>query len=150
MSFQPPSLTCRALITRGINDEEPGAAREYVSLCYSSSSLTRFPLAMERPPTQGSILTDTSSPDSLFKLSEASKAKGHTAEPPRARPDTVPDILFSPASDHVRELKHPPAPLLHLGDTPAQPTCKLPRIPFPDPPRLARRPLLGHDPSVTT
>jgi len=77
------------------------------------------PLVMERPPSQGSILTTvTSSPDSLFsKFSEVSEAKVHITRPPRALPDAVPDILISPVLDHVCELKHQPAPLLHLGDT---------------------------------
>lgn len=73
---------------------------------------------MERPPNQGSILMDTSSPDPLFsKLSEVSEAEGRITKPPRTHPDTVPDILISPALDRVRELEHRSAPQLHLGDT---------------------------------
>jgi len=93
-------------------------------------SLTSFPIAMERPPSQGSILTGTLSPDSLYsELSEVPGTEGYITKPSRPRPDAVPDVLFNPVLDHIRELRHPPAPLLHLGNTSAQPTSKLPWIP---------------------
>jgi len=120
---------------------------------------------MERPPSQESTLTDVSFPDSLFtKNSEDSEAETPAIElsPTNAdaltriscskaeSTDAPPDIFFGPVLDHVRELKHPLAPLLYRGDTSAQPTPKLPRMRFLDPPRPARRPPLGHAPSVKT
>jgi len=110
------------------------------------SPFTSFPLAMERPPSQESTLTDVSFPDSLFskhsedKNSGDSEAESHVTELPRTNADALariscskaestndlPDIIFNPVFDHVRELKRPPAPLLHPGDTSAQPTPKLP------------------------
>jgi len=160
--FPASATSCRALITRATDDEELGFTRMYIPACRPSSLLAIFPLVMERPPSQGSILTDTSSPDSLFsKFSEVSEAKVHTTRPSRTLPDAVPDILFSPVLDHVCELKHQPAPLLHLGDTSVQPAYKLPRIlpwilsrivprTFLSPPRPARRPSFDHGTSVTT
>jgi hypothetical protein len=108
----------------GIDDEELGATGEYIPPCYSGS-LTSFPLVMERPPSRRSTLTDTSAPDSLFsKISEASEAQ--ITETSQMRPDPVPGFLFSPVLDHVRELKHPPAPLLHLGDNQHSPPASYP------------------------
>lgn len=84
---------------------------------------------MERPPSQGSTHTETSLPDSLFsKLSETGT---HITESPRTSTEAlgrdsfskdessaiIPDISLSPASGRVRELRHPPALPLHLGDT---------------------------------
>jgi hypothetical protein len=102
-------------------------------------SAHEFPLAMERPPSLDSTLTDTSLPDSLFsKLSEASEAESHITGTPLKSidalvrvscskgesTDALPDILFSPVLDHIRELKHPLAPPFHPGDTSAQPPSK--------------------------
>ena len=129
--FPAQSLTYRALMTHGVDDEELGVIREYIPSYYTWSPLTSFPLAMKRPPSQESTLTDTSLPDSLFsKLSEASEAESHITEPPRTSADVparascskgestdaLPDIFFSPALDRIRELKHPLAPLLRPGD----------------------------------
>lgn len=120
MSFQLPSPTCRELTIRDVDDEELGFTREYIPACYHSSSFTSFPLAMERPPSLGSILTDTSLPDSLFsELSDAPEAKVYITKPPRTRPDALPDISFSPALDHTRESKRPLTLLLHPGDASA-------------------------------
>lgn len=93
-------------------------------------SLMGFPIAIERPPSQGSTLTGTLSPDSLYsELSEASGTGGYITKSSRPHPDAVPDVLFSPVLDHVRELRHLPAPLLYLSNTSAQPTFKLAWIP---------------------
>jgi len=149
--FPASATPYRALITRGIDDEELGFARAYLPACYPSSLLASFPSVMERPPSQESILTDTSLPDSLFsKFSEVSEVKVHIPRPPRTHPDAVPDILISPALHHVCELKHQPAPLLHLGDTSVQPTYKLPRIPSLDSPHPARGPSFDHGPPLAT
>jgi len=120
---------------------------------------------MERPPSQESTLTDVSFPDSLFtKFSEDSEAETPVIElsPTNAdaltriscskaeSTDAPPDIFFGPVLDHVRELKHPLAPLLYRGDISAQPTPKLPQMRFLDPPRPAQRPPAGHAPRVPT
>ena len=99
-------------MTHDADDEEPGVIRKYIPSCYIWSPLTRFPLAIKRPPSQESTLTDTSSPDSLFfKLSKALEAEIHITEPPRTSSDALarvscskgestdalPDIFFSPA-----------------------------------------------------
>ena len=145
MSFQLPSPTCRELITHGAVGGEPGATRDYIPARYPSSSLKSFPLATGRPPSQGSVLIDTSSPDPPPpKLSEVSEAKGHITKPSRTRLDAVPDISISPALDHVRKLERRPAPPLHLGDTSVQPAPKLPQATSLNPPRPAQRPPLGH------
>jgi len=129
------------------------------------SPFTSFPLAMRRPPSQESTLADVSFSGSLFsKLSEDSEAGSHFTELLRTNADALtriscskgestddlPDIIFNPVFDHVRELKHPPAPLLHPGDTSVQPTPKLPQMRFLDPLRPAWRPPLGHAPRVPT
>ena len=152
-------MTCVA------EDEEPIVIREYIPSYYIRSPFTSFPLAMERPPSQESTLTDVSFPDSLFtKFSEDSEAETHVIEmsPTNAdalpriscskaeSTDALPDILFGPVLDQVRELKHPLALLLYSGDTSAQPTPKLPQMRFLDPLRPARRPPLGRAPSVKT
>ena len=152
-------------MTRGPDRDDPAAIRECILSCYTRSPLTSFPLAMRRPPSQESTLTDVSFPDSLFfGLSEASEAESHVTEPLRTSTDAptrvscskgesadaLPDIFFNPTLDHIRESKCPLAPLLHLGDISTQPTSRLPQIPFLDPPRPIQRPLPDHAPSVTT
>ena len=145
VSFQRLSPTCGALITRGSDDEGFGAICGQIPSYCPSSSLTSSPSAMECPPSHGSTLTDTSLPDRLFsKPSEASETRGHVTEPPWTSAGALPDILFSPASGHVRELKPPPALLSHLRDSSAQPTSKVPRNPartskFPGPVAVAER-----------
>ena len=53
-------------------DEDVGADRKHIPEPCPSSFLTSFPIVMDRPPSRGSTLTDTSTPDSLFsKLSAA-------------------------------------------------------------------------------
>jgi len=79
-----------------------------------------FPLAMDRPPSQGSTLTDTSTRDSLFsKLSGAessvtelaqtsTEALAQASHSKDGKTDDFPDSFFSRVPDHVRELKHSP------------------------------------------
>ena len=150
-----------ALMTCGADDEESGDIREFTPSCYTWNLLMSFPLATKHPPNQES---DDSLPDSLFsKLSEASEARSHITEPPLTSTDTLarvscskdestdalPDNFFN-LLGHARELKCPLTPLLHLGDTSAQPTSTLPRIQFLDHRHPARRPPLDHSPSVIT
>jgi len=112
-----------------LDDEEPGV------------------IPMKRPPSQESILTDTSLPDSLFsKLSEASEAESHITEPPRTSPDVlawvscskgestdaIPDIFFSPALDHIPHVQITPDPISR-PPTPGSETTARPR-PFRDNP----------------
>lgn len=123
------------------------------------------PSAMGRPSSQDSTLTDTSLPDSLFSnLSGSSVAGSYITELLRTSTDALPlasclkgesvdalpDILFGPAWDPIRELKHPPAPPSHLCDASEQPTSKLPRILFLDPQYPARRLPLGRVLSAIT
>ena len=127
------------------------------------SSLTNLALARKRASSQDSILTDGSSlPDSLpskletkshitvptvtstDSLAPASCSKGEST-------DALPDQLLSPTlDDPARELKRPLASPLCLCNTSTQPTSKLPRTPFLDPQRPARRSLLCHGSSATT
>ena len=152
-------------MTCGAEDEEPIVIREYIPSYYTRNPFTSFLLAMERPPSQESTLTDVSFPDSLFtKISEDSEAETHVIELPLTNADALtriscskaestdalPDTFSGPVLDQVRELKRPLAPLLYSGDTSAQPTPKLPQMRFLDPLRPARRPPLGHAPSAKT
>lgn len=145
VSFQHLSLACRALITRGLDDEGFGTICGQIPSYCSSSSLTSSPSAVGCPPSHGSTFTGTSLPDPLSsKPSEASETESHVTEPPWTSTGALLDTLFSPALDHVRELKPPPALPLHLGDTSAQPTSKVPQIPtgtgkFPSPVAVAER-----------
>jgi len=146
VSFQLLSPTCREFIAHGAVGGEPGATREYIPARYPSSSLKSLPLAMERPPSQGSILVDTSLPGPSFsKLSEVSEAKGHITKLPGTRPDAVPDILISPALGHVRELEH----RLHRSYTLVTHHCSpLPSYPGPHF-SILRAGLGGHPPATS-
>ncbi|KAF9648265.1 kinase-like protein [Thelephora ganbajun] len=94
---------------------------------------------MERPPSQESTLTDTSTPDSLFsKLSEASEAESSIAEPARASTDVLardsytkggssddlPAPFFSPASDHVAHFQLTPDPVSRSSTPGSEPTVR--------------------------
>lgn len=98
-------------MTRDADDEEPGVIREYIPSCYIWSSLTSFPLAMERPPSQESTFTNTSLSNSLF--SELLEAESPITEKFRASvdeltyvscSDALPDTFFSPGVTGVAHI----------------------------------------------
>ena len=119
MSLHPSSPICRALIPHGVDDENTGIHRARIPESYPSDSLGSLPSAMDRSPSEGSTLTNASMHDSLFsKLSEAESSITEPAQTSTealasgvyskgGSADALPDILFGPASDPARELKHP-------------------------------------------
>lgn len=104
-----PSHARRALTPRGADGEDTGACYKHIPEPDPSSSLTSAPLTMDRPPSQGSIFTDSSTSDSLFSiLSAAESATTELAcwKWKGGDTDALTNALFGPASDHARELKH--------------------------------------------
>jgi len=115
---------------------------------------------MDRLPSQGSTLTNTSAPvlvDSWTELSASESpennesgtdalARGSHSKDGNA--DALPNFFFSLASDYVRELKHPSCTLSHPTDTLAQPASQPPRTPLLDLPRLVQESPFDYDPFV--
>lgn len=101
------SHTCRALIPRGVDDEDSGVERECILPIYPSGFFTTFPLAMALDP------------DSFF--SKLAEAESHITEPAQTSTDamawsshskggstdTLPDFFLNSTSDHVHESEQP-------------------------------------------
>jgi len=123
------------------DDEDVGVYPEWTPEPYSSSSLTNFLLAMDRPPSQGSTLTDTSAHDSLF--SKLSEAESSITESDQTSIDAlVPDVHSKGGSTDTLP-DFPPGPASDNASNFLATTGPVSRSPTPGE-------VIGHDPFATT